>query len=65
MPSDSVTRDTHIHLFAYVLWPQFHPQRQEIGKPVEIWCKDLFESSNTNNLLPVENIVSRLIIANM
>ena len=33
-----------------------------MGKPVEVWCKDLFETG-MNCFVPIENIVSRVIIA--
>ena len=36
------------HLFAEVMWPQVHPQHHVIGKPVEVWCKDLYEPTYTN-----------------
>ena len=33
-----------------------------MGKPVEIWCKGIYEPDITHSLLPVENIVSQAII---
>ena len=36
------------HLFVEVMWPQVHPQHYVIGKPVEVWCKDLYEPTYTN-----------------
>lgn len=36
------------HLFAEVMWPQVHPRHHVIGKPVEVWCKDLYEPTYTN-----------------
>ena len=39
------------HLFAVVNWPQTHPECFKMGKPVELWCKDLFEPSNINDFL--------------
>ena len=32
-------------VLARVLWPQTHPSRYCMGKPVQIWCSQLFESS--------------------
>ena len=29
------------HIFAVVCWPQNHPARTKLGKPVEVWCKEL------------------------
>ena len=51
------------HIFAAVQWPQIHPQRYAMGKPVEVWCKHVFEPTSKNHFLPVENITSRVIIA--
>ena len=51
------------HLFAEVMWPQVHPQRHVIGKPVEVWCKDLYEPTCTNLFLPVQNVSSLVITA--
>ena len=48
--------------FAVCKWPQQHPSRHVMGKPVEVWCKDLFETG-MNCFVPIENIVSRVIIA--
>lgn len=49
------------HLFAAVSWPMVHPQRFKIGKPVEIWCNNLYEPSSQNSFLPIESIQNRAI----
>ena len=51
------------HLLASCLWPMEHPLRSSIGKPVEIWCKDLFEPSSANVMIPVNAFVERVIIS--
>ena len=51
------------HIFAVVCWPQIHPSRGKIGKPVEIWCKDLYEPNINKRFLPISRIYSRLAIA--
>ena len=50
-------------IFAVVYWPQIHPAQTKIGKPVEIWCKDLYENDINKRFLPVNRIHSRLAIA--
>ena len=50
-------------MFAAVFWPMVHPKRQAMGKPIEVWCSNVYEPSSDNEFIPVENIVSRLIIA--
>lgn len=51
------------HVFAVVCWPQIHPSRGKIGKPVEIWCNDLYEPNINKRFLPISRIHSRLAIA--
>ena len=48
--------------FAVCQWPQQHPNRHIMGKPVEMWCRCLTEPE-INSFVPVENISSRVIIA--
>lgn len=51
------------HLFAAVRWPMTHPQRHVMGKPVEVWCKSVYEPSILHGILPVENIIEHTIVA--
>ena len=50
------------HVFAVCKWPMHHPKRHSYGKPVEVWCKSLYEPT-INSLVPIENIISRVLIA--
>ena len=52
---------THSHTFAVCKWPQYHLQCQYIGKPVQIWCKSLYEGTVLNMLLPLDNITTQVI----
>lgn len=66
IPSTSNPPHPDIHnscVFAFVQWPQIHPQKDVMGKPVEIWCNNLFEPTMLNTFLPIDNIVSRVAIA--
>ena len=47
------------HTFAVCKWPQQHPNQHVMGKPLEVWCKDLFETG-MNCFVPIENMVSRV-----
>lgn len=40
------------HLFAVGRWPKKHPNQHLMGKPVELWCLNVFESS-FNCFVPV------------
>ena len=55
--------DVKSHLFACLQWPMIHPDRYSVGKPVEVWCTDLFEPSNINLIVPVDNIINIVIVS--
>ena len=50
-----------VTILARVRWPQCHPDRYHIDKPVEVWCANLFEISQYNMFLPVENLQAQVI----
>lgn len=41
---------------AVISWFEPHPSRFKLGKPVQIWCKDLFECPGIYSFLPFDNI---------
>ena len=43
--------------------PQHHPNYDYFGKPYQVWCATLYEGLLNNFLLPVENIISVLLSA--
>ena len=45
------------HLFAVVSWLYPHPNISFLGKPVTLWCNDLFDSSICN-IIPVQCLSS-------
>lgn len=51
------------HVFAVALWPQVHPKQHCMGKPVEVWCKSIFEHCIENRYVPIENILSHVFIS--
>jgi hypothetical protein len=50
-------------LLAVVQWPLNHPRQNAMGKPVEIWCKRLYEPYIKNLFVPVERIARRVMYA--
>ena len=44
-------------------WPMVHPERHLIGKPVEVWCKELYEPLSINTIIPVSAITNQVIIS--
>lgn len=51
------------HLFVFCSWPSEHSSRFSIGKPVEVWNEDIFETVETNSFLPVEKITDAVIVS--
>ena len=43
------------HNFAIVSWYKEHPMRHSMGKPVQIWSKDLFECDDVHTYLSLSN----------
>lgn len=41
------------HMFAVVSWLVPHPKNVEFGKPVTVWCKDLYDNS-ISSIVPVQ-----------
>ena len=60
MQLNPITAPT-LTVLARVIWPIAHPSQNCMGKPVQIWCSSLFESSNKNAFIPIENIRSLLL----
>ena len=52
------------HLLAFCLWPMEHPEHFRFGKPVEVWCRNLYEPSSSNAIIPVSSFCNPLIISN-
>lgn len=44
---------------AIVSWYFPHPGRSVIGKPAEVWCKNMFESFGVHSFLPLHNLICR------
>ena len=50
------------HLLACARWPMVHPERMHYGKPIEVWCKNLYEPIADNTFFLASTINSRAII---
>lgn len=51
------------HLFACLKWPMIHPERYYYGKPVEVWCKSVYEPQPFNEFCLASEIAFRAIIS--
>ena len=51
------------HLLVSVKWPLIHPQRHYFGKPVEVWCSNVYEPDEKYIFLLASAISSRAIIS--
>ena len=63
IPSHSPLPLVLSNVLAVCKWPMHHPKQHAYGKPIEVWCRSLFEPSINNTFVPVETICSRVIIA--
>ena len=50
------------HLLACCRWPLLHPNRYHFGKPVQVWCRDIYETLPINRFLLASAICSRAIV---
>ena len=50
---------------AHVSWHFPHPNQHKLGKPVEVWCPELFERYGVHSYLPINKIVSRCVYCKM
>ena len=63
MHTCQVGESTNSHGLAVVSWPLHHLLQHTLGKPYEIWCKELYECSLDNFVVPLENISCLLLTA--
>lgn len=56
---DNADSNLSSETFAIASWFSPHPRRYEIGRPVDIWCKSLFEVSGAHSFVPCSLIQSR------
>ena len=49
------------HVLACASWPMVHPDRFAMGKPVEVWCHELYEPNSANSFIPASRISKRVI----
>ena len=58
---DSIEDNSNIQheIFAYSSWFFPHPARYALGKPAEIWCNSVYESSGMHSFIPLDKIVCR------
>ena len=46
------------HILACVRWPVFHPQHPNFGKPVEVYCRRVYEHDSKNRFILATKIAS-------
>ncbi len=55
---------SHAHTFMICKWAQNHPQYQRMGKPMQICCKSLYETTDLNRIVPLSCITKQVIFTN-
>lgn len=49
------------HLIAYVMWYEPHPDRNKLGKPLELWYKDMFQTTGPSSYIPIQRISNKFV----
>ena len=49
------------HLLVSLSWFLYHPNLEAKGKPITVWCHDLFEPIGVHCLVPVQLIQNRVV----
>lgn len=57
----SVCNETKTFLFVSLSWHQCHPKMLKIGKPVTVWCRNIFETGGLHSIVPIQCITSRTV----
>ena len=57
------TQEPKSHLLACAKWPMVHPNCRYFGKPVEVWCNNIYETQSINRFFPAAAINARAIIS--
>ena len=57
----SINGTPHEHLLASLSWFLYHPKFDSKGKPITVWCHDLFEPTGLHSLIPVNFIKNRAV----
>lgn len=47
------------HMLVSLSWFQFHPQKDYFGKPLSVWCHNLFEAGS--HIIPIQFIKCRIV----
>ena len=59
--SVSVRGSVSYYLSVSLSWYQCHPKLLSLGKPLTVWCHDLFEPGGVHSIVPIELIKHRTV----
>ena len=51
------------HLIAYVTWYEPHPNRNNLGQPLEVWYKDIFQTTGASSYVPIQRISNKFVFS--
>ena len=57
----TIKNEDKTHLLVSLSWFQVHPKNTNFGKPVTVWCSNLFEPYGIHSLIPVQFIRHRAV----
>ena len=52
---------SHSQTLVSLLWFKYHPSHTILGKPLSIWCPDLFEPNGLHSMLPISFVRCRCV----
>jgi hypothetical protein len=50
-------------ILAAVKWFSKHPQREKLGAPAEVWCRNQFEMEGSASFIPIQRILCKFVPA--
>ena len=59
--SATLNSETFQHLFAYVLWYQPHPDKERLGKPLQVWYNNIYQTEGPSSFIPIQRIATSCI----
>ena len=57
------TQEPKSHLLACAKWPMVHPKHLYFGKPIEVWCHNIYEHHSINRFFLASTITARAVIS--
>ena len=57
----TINKATYPHLLVSLSWFKFHRAMFKLGKPLTVWCPDLFEDEGIHSIIPIQFVKNRTV----